>query len=350
VLRSTVSGSGYASVATGISTTTYTNTGLTNGTTYYFVVTATNAGGTSGNSNQASCTPVAGGGAPPAPTGLAATAGNTQVALSWAASTGATSYNVLRSTVNGSGYVSVATGITGTNYYNTGLTNGTTYYYVATATNSSGTSGNSNQALATPGAAPQAQIAPATTAPTIDGNVDSIWSTATSYSLSNLVGTLPAGADLTASWQGLWDSTNLYVLVTVLDSTLIQNTSPSNGDSVEVYVDGTNDKSTSYDSTDWQWVFPWNSTNLQEWQHGTQGTNTTGIVWAQVNITGGYRIEAKIPWSTIGVTAAQNNLVGLDFAINNSNVLGTRANKIFWSATADNDWTNPSLFGTGKLN
>jgi cellulose 1,4-beta-cellobiosidase len=57
VLRSTVSGSGYASVATGVSTTSYTNTGLTNGTTYYFVVTATNSGGTSGNSNQASATP-----------------------------------------------------------------------------------------------------------------------------------------------------------------------------------------------------------------------------------------------------------------------------------------------------
>jgi hypothetical protein len=38
------------------------NTGLTNGTTYFYVVTATNAAGTSGNSNQASATPSAGGG------------------------------------------------------------------------------------------------------------------------------------------------------------------------------------------------------------------------------------------------------------------------------------------------
>ena len=39
--------------------------------------------------------------APAAPTGLAATAGNAQVGLSWNASSGATSYNVKRATVSG---------------------------------------------------------------------------------------------------------------------------------------------------------------------------------------------------------------------------------------------------------
>src|SRR6185503_741756 len=66
------------------------------------------------------------------------------------ASAGATSYNVRRSTTSGTGYVTVATGVTATNFVNTGLTNGTTYFFVVTATNSAGTSGNSNQAQATP--------------------------------------------------------------------------------------------------------------------------------------------------------------------------------------------------------
>jgi fibronectin type 3 domain-containing protein len=145
--RSTVNGSGYANVVTQAGTS-YTNTGLTNGTTYYYVVSATNAGGTSANSTQASATPVA---PPAAPTGLTATAGDTQVSLSWTASSGATSYNVLRSTVNGSGYATVSSPTT-TSYTNTGLTDGTTYYFVVTATNAGGTSGNSNQASATPAA------------------------------------------------------------------------------------------------------------------------------------------------------------------------------------------------------
>src|SRR4029079_14897475 len=87
---------------------------------------------------------------PPAPTGLTATAGNAQVSLSWTASTGATSYNVLRSTTGGTGYVSVATGLTTTTFVNTGLTTATTSFFVVTATNSAGTSGNSNQASARP--------------------------------------------------------------------------------------------------------------------------------------------------------------------------------------------------------
>src|SRR5262249_33837649 len=108
VKRSTVNGSGYG-ILTNVGTTSYTNTGVTNGVTYYYVVSAVNSAGESGNSAQASATP---GGAPGAPTGLTAVAGVTQIGLTWTGSTGATSYNVLRSTVNGSGYASIATGVT----------------------------------------------------------------------------------------------------------------------------------------------------------------------------------------------------------------------------------------------
>ena len=166
VLRSTTSGSGYVSVATGVTPTSFTNTGLTNGTTYFFVVRAVNAAGTSANSAQASATPTAGT-APAPPTGLTATAGNAQVALGWTASAGATSYNVLRSTTSGSGYASVATGITTTSFTNTGLTNGTTYFFVVQAVNAVGTSANSAQASATPTAGGSGPCASFCTNPTI---------------------------------------------------------------------------------------------------------------------------------------------------------------------------------------
>lgn len=86
---------------------------------------------------------------PNPPTNLTAAAGNAQVSLSWTASAGATSYNVKRSTTNGSGYATVGS-TASASFVNTGLTNGTTYYYVVTAVNASGESGNSNQASATP--------------------------------------------------------------------------------------------------------------------------------------------------------------------------------------------------------
>jgi subtilisin family serine protease len=149
VLRSTTSGSGYTTVASNLTATNYVNTGLTNGTPYFFVVTATNTAGTSVNSNQASATPT-GVTIPAAPTNLAATAGNAQASLTWTASAGATSYTVRRSTTSGGGYTTVASNLTATNYVNTGLTNGTQYFFVVTATNTAGTSSNSNQASATP--------------------------------------------------------------------------------------------------------------------------------------------------------------------------------------------------------
>ncbi len=91
-----------------------------------------------------------GGGNPPAaPSGLSATAGNQQVSLTWNASVGATTYNVKRSTTSGGPY----TGVSSTNRTtdtDSSLANGTTYYYVVSAVNANGESGNSAEASATP--------------------------------------------------------------------------------------------------------------------------------------------------------------------------------------------------------
>ncbi|MGZ7443104.1 glycoside hydrolase family 6 protein [Paenibacillus sp. TH7-28] len=150
VKRATTSGGPYTAVATGVTATSYTNTGLTNGTTYYYVVSAVNSAGESANSAQVAATPLATISVPAAPTSLTATAGDGQVVLSWKASSGATSYNVKRATTSGGPYTTVATAVTATSYTNTGLTNGTTYYYVVSAVNSAGESANSAQVAATP--------------------------------------------------------------------------------------------------------------------------------------------------------------------------------------------------------
>ncbi|MCM3700206.1 glycoside hydrolase family 9 protein [Paenibacillus macerans] len=87
---------------------------------------------------------------PGVPTGLAAKAGNAQVALNWNAANGAISYNVKRATVDGGPYTTVKSGITATNFTDAGLTNDTAYYYVVSAVNGAGESVDSEQISAIP--------------------------------------------------------------------------------------------------------------------------------------------------------------------------------------------------------
>jgi polygalacturonase len=89
---------------------------------------------------------------PAVPTNLTATATNLGVNLTWGPSANATSYNLKRSTTNGGsgGSYPFLVNVTATNYSDTLVTNGVTYYYVVSATNSAGESVNSAQASAAP--------------------------------------------------------------------------------------------------------------------------------------------------------------------------------------------------------
>ena len=147
VKRAAVSGGPYTNVAAA-TTTSDTDSSLTNGTKYYYVVSAVNSSGESSNSSEVSATPVAA--VPATPTGLMATAGNLQVGLTWTAVSGAAKYNVKRSTTTGGLYTVVASP-TAASDTDSSLTNGTKYFYVVSALNSSGgESGNSTEVSATP--------------------------------------------------------------------------------------------------------------------------------------------------------------------------------------------------------
>jgi fibronectin type 3 domain-containing protein len=87
---------------------------------------------------------------PPAPANLQATGGDAQVSLSWTAAQGATTYNANRSIVSGGPYSTIQTGITATNYLDTTVANGTTYFYTVSGQNAAGEGPDSNQASATP--------------------------------------------------------------------------------------------------------------------------------------------------------------------------------------------------------
>jgi hypothetical protein len=84
---------------------------------------------------------------PAAPAAMLASGSNKAITLRWLPSFGATAYDLLRSTTSGSGYTVIASnlGTAKTSYVDTSAAAGTTYYYVARAKNSAGTSADSPQ-------------------------------------------------------------------------------------------------------------------------------------------------------------------------------------------------------------
>ena len=158
VKRATVSGGPFALIVTSESPS-YTDTGLTNGTEYFYTVSAANVAGGSPDSAQVAATPDPAIVTPAAPVNLTANGGNAQVTLTWSSSSMATAYHVKRATIAGGPYTQLAAP-GGTSYTDAAVSNGTTYYYVVTALNTAGESNDSAPAHAMPLASVQTPAAP----------------------------------------------------------------------------------------------------------------------------------------------------------------------------------------------
>jgi len=149
------------SLITFVGTSSYADSGLVNGTTYFYVVTAVDtSGNASGDSNEDSGTPLDNL-VPAAPSNLTATAGNAQVSLDWDdnGESDLAGYNVYRSETSGGSYTKIASIGAISAYTDATASNDTTYFYVVTAVDGAGNeSGNSNEATATPQVADQMYI------------------------------------------------------------------------------------------------------------------------------------------------------------------------------------------------
>ena len=152
VKRGTISGQ-YDTTIPYIPTTTgssimFTDDGIENGTTYYYVVSALINGLDGPNSIEVSATSMQT--IPLPPTNLTAEAGNGQVTLKWDLVENATGYNVKRASTSGGQYDTFSLNVQSPPFVDTGVTNGNTYYYTVSVIVNGVESPDSNVEPATP--------------------------------------------------------------------------------------------------------------------------------------------------------------------------------------------------------
>lgn len=175
--------------------------------------------------------------------------------------------------------------------------------------------------------------------PVIDGNLDESWKNAKEFSTDVWV-TGESGA--TAKVKTMWDKDNLYVIADVTDAVLNKsNANPWEQDSVEIFLDQNNNKTSSYQGDDSQIRINYEN------EVSVSGYNPTGLK-TQTKITDkGYIVEAAIPLTEI--KAENGYIVGFDVQVNDADASGQRTSVVTWCDKSGSSYASTSGFGNIKL-
>src|SRR5207249_603523 len=147
-IERSLDGASFTQIATvGASVTTYANTGLAAGTTYFYRVRATNANGDSAYSNVARAATAA----PAEPTSLTATTSSaSEIDLNWTDNSSDETACLIERSTGGTAFTQITVvGTNVTSFADTGLTSNTKYQYRVRSYNADGDSAYSNTVSAT---------------------------------------------------------------------------------------------------------------------------------------------------------------------------------------------------------
>jgi len=143
----------------------------------------------------------------------------------------------------------------------------------------------------------------------------------------------------TAKAWVLWDENALYVYMEVSDSVLsAASTTVYMQDSIEVFIDENNNKTTSYEPDDGQ--FRVSFENKQSF--GSTGS-VKGFESAAQIIEGGYAVEVKIPYQSL--TPQDGTIIGFDLQVNDDQGSGTRDSISKWNDPTNESWRSTAGLG-----
>ncbi|MFT3683023.1 MAG: sugar-binding protein [Ferruginibacter sp.] len=231
---------------------------------------------------------------------------------------------------------------TSQNYLTTGfaIANTSTSFSVGSACTTGGTGASGSPAII-----PDCDNA----APTIDGTEDAVWAKAPTYTVNRKIDGTGNIQGSGSTFKALFDNTNFYLLVKVTDANLRSGNCGQGTawqyDAVEVYVGV--DGNTTHQSRFNYGCATNTSTNITG-----GGQWTSGVVWAIPSVSGGYNLELKIPWATMGITPANGTTIRFDLNIDDNQTASSadRTVQYAWSPTAtSSEWSTPSQYGYAQL-
>lgn len=171
--------------------------------------------------------------------------------------------------------------------------------------------------------------------------LDPLWNTTVSLPIRKHLTLANGPAD--GSAKVLWDDQNLYVLVRVNDPVLNSNSGNAHEkDSVEIFVDETNSKQSTYGTGMGQYRISY----LGE-QTFNPGSISAGFESIAKVVDGGYYIEAKIPFKAVAPAADQ--VIGFDLQINDASASGSRQDIVMWHDETGESWRDGSHWGVVTL-
>lgn len=174
----------------------------------------------------------------------------------------------------------------------------------------------------------------------IDGVIDDAWADANTINID----TFSMGSGATGTSKMLWDENYVYVLTEVKDAKLsVASANAYEQDTVEVFFDENNHKTSSYESDDIQCRI-----NYENDKTVTDGRSTDAFISAAAKTADGYLVEVAIPY-TIGSFQA-DQIVGFDVQINDDGTGdGKRTSISNWNDLSGQGYINTSGFGVLKL-
>ncbi|NQX59768.1 endo-1,4-beta-xylanase [Paenibacillus qinlingensis] len=184
--------------------------------------------------------------------------------------------------------------------------------------------------------------------PIIDGEIDASWDESSIHTTERYSTTSTAqGAK--GKFRTQWDDQYLYVLVEVDDPLLSATNAQTHlQDSVELFMDENNHKSSLYENDDAQIRFNYlNQISSRGTFLRDQLQSVTKTVYGANNSVLGYRVEAAIRWNKI--TPVPGHVMGFDVQVNDDPGIGTRNSVAMWNNLTDSGWVDTSGFGVIRL-